>query len=557
MIGLSPNPRRRRYREVVSALSRHGLGAFVNQAGLGRAVPFHWGLLGHAKRETPYTTAEHIRMAMEDLGTTAIKLGQILSTRPDFVAPEYITEFEKLRDRLPPVPAEAIVATIERELGGKIDDLFAEFDREPLATASIGQVHGAVLRDGKRVVVKVQKPGVAATVAEDLAILADVARRVTSAQFAFASFYDLEAIVDDFSWTLRSELDYIREGHNADRLREILKDHPAIAVPVVYWDLTTKTVLVMERLDGTRLAATLDIPTGVDPTELARVGAGALLAQIFEAGFFHADPHPGNFLMLPDGRLALLDFGMVGVLDDELKFQLMLLLNAVVRQDAAAATAALESLGVLRSSASRAAVGRELQHILDSYYGLTIAEVDVSAFLRDLLGVIRRNHLQLPTELALVLKTIAMSEALWRRLDPDFNIALVAEPFAKRARSRRSSVRAMRKRMVDAGKQSAVAAVALPGQVGRIASRLDRGEFEIALRHRDLDESLDRLSAIVSRLATAILASSFIVGLAIIGAAEEPPGWGIIAPVWFVAGIAAATGLVARFVMLGRRKNRH
>jgi ubiquinone biosynthesis protein len=555
MMSFGRNARRHRYREIASALSRHGLGAFVNETGIGWAVPFQRGLLGHAKRDTPYTTAEHVRLAMEDLGTTAIKLGQILSTRPDFVAPEYIAEFEKLRDRVPPVPAEAIIAIVERELGGKIADLFAEFETEPLAAASIGQVHGALLHGGKRVVVKVQKPGVADTVAQDLSILADLARRVAGAQFA--SFYDLEAIVDDFSWTLRSELDYIREGHNADRLREILAGRPGIVVPAVHWALTTRSVLVMERVDGVRLTTPLEIPAGVDPAGLARTGAEALLTQIFEAGFFHADPHPGNFLIMEDGRLALLDFGMVGYLDDELKYQLLLLLDASVRQDAADATWALESLGVLRTAASRASVRRDLQHLLDSYYGLSLREVDVSAFLRDLLGVIRRNHLQLPTELALVLKTIAMSEALWRRLDPGFNIALVAEPFAKHARSPRASLRVMRRRMVDAGKQSAVAAAALPGQVGRITSRLDRGELEVALRHRDLDEYLDRVSDIVGRLATAILASSFIVGLAIIGAAEEPPGWGVIAPVCFVTGVIAAAGLVARFVMLGRRRPRH
>ena len=555
MLGLGSNPRRHRYREIVSALSRHGLGAFVNEAGIGWAVPFQRGLLGHARRDTPYTTAEHLRLAMEDLGTTAIKLGQILSTRPDFVPPEYVAEFEKLRDHVPPVPAEAIVAIVERELGGKVADLFAEFEYEPLAAASIGQVHGAVLHDGSRVVVKVQKPGVADTIGQDLSILADLARRATGRQIA--SFYDLEAIVSDFAWTLRSELDYIREGRNADRLREILANHPALVVPAIRWELTTECVLVMERLDGARLTDSLGFPAGVEPKALAKAGAEGLLTQVFEAGFFHADPHPGNFLIMPDGRLALLDFGMIGYLDDELKYQLMQLLDAAVRQDAADATNALESLGVLRTAASRESVRRDLQHLFDSYYGLPLSQVDISRFLSDLLGAFRRNHLQLPTGLALVLKTTAMSESLWRRLDPDFNFALVAEPFAKRARSTRSSVRVFRRQVADATRQSAVATMSLPGQVGRIASRLDRGELEIALRHRDLDEYLDRVSSIIGRLASAILASSLIVGLAIIGVAEEPPGWGVIAPAWFAGGSIAAAGLVVRFVLLGRRRVRH
>ncbi|MBA4180585.1 MAG: 2-polyprenylphenol hydroxylase [Anaerolinea sp.] len=555
VIGLRANPRRRRYREILSALSRHGLGAFVNEAGWGRLVPFQWGLMGHARRDSRYTTAEHIRLAMEELGTTAIKLGQILSTRPDFVAPDYIAEFEKLRDRVPAVPADAIIAIIERELGGDVADLFLEFEHEPLAAASIGQVHGAVLLDGTRVVVKVQKPGVAATVFQDLAILGDLARRASGGQLA--SSYDLEALVDDFAWTLRCELDYIREGRNADRLRVILASNPALVVPAIRWQLTTENVLVMERMEGVRLAGSLELPPGANPRALAKAGAEGLLTQVFEAGFFHADPHPGNFLVTPDGRLAILDFGMVGYLDDQLKFQLMQLLDACVRQDATAAVYALETLGVLRTAASRETVRRDLQHLLDSYYGLTLSQVDFSRFLSDLLSTFRRNHLQLPTGLALMLKTTAMSESLWRRLDPDFNFALVAEPFAKRARSRRSSAGALRHQLTGAARQSAIAAMSLPGQVGRIASRLDRGELEIALRHRDLDEYLDRVGGMVARLGTAIVASSLMVGVAIIGAAEDPPGWGVIAPLWFAGGTIAIIGLAARSLLFRRRRNRH
>lgn len=554
MIGFGTNARRRRYREILSALSRHGLGVLINGAGIGRLLPLHRGLLGHTRRETPYTTAEHVRLAMEELGTTAIKLGQILSTRPDLIPPEYVAEFAKLQERVSPVAVDGIIAVVERELGSPVEELFAEFETQPLAVASIGQVHGAVLRDGTRVVVKVQKPGVAERVAEDLAILADLARRASGA--SFASFYDLEALVDDFAWTLRSELNYVREGRNADRLREILRGLAAIVVPEVHWGLTTGAVLVMERIDGTPIADRTALSRNGEPRALARAGVEALLTQVFEAGFFHADPHPGNFLVTPSGRLALLDFGMVGYLDDELRFRLLQLLDSAVRQDAGDAADALESLGVLRSSAARDSIRRDLQHLLDGYYGLSLDELDVSVFLSDLLAVVRRNRLQLPTELTLVLKTVAMSESLWRQLDPELNLALVAEPFVKRANSPRTALKLWRRRMADAGRQSTVAAVALPGQVSRIAARLDRGELEIALRHRDLDDALDRFSETIARLATAILASSFVIGLAIIGVAEDPPGWGLFAPVWFAGGVVAAAGLVIRFAMLGRRRTR-
>ena len=416
-VGLPSSDKRRRYREVASILSRHGLGVVTTGVGIGRVVPFHWGLLGHARRDMPYTTAEHMRLALEELGTTAIKLGQILSTRPDLIPADVVAEFEKLRDRVPPVPTEAIIATIERELCCSAQELFREFDPVPLAAASIGQVHAATLADGTHVVVKVRKPGVSETVNVDLAILADLAKR-DARQELLAENYDLEALVDDFSWTLRSELDYVREGRNADRLREIFGDDPRVVIPTIHWQWTTSSVLVMDRVDGIRIGD-LDLldDAGLDRSVLARTSAELLMAQVFESGFFHADPHPGNFLVLEDGRIAMLDFGMVGQLDEELRHLFWQLLIATVRQDAAAVTDGLEALGVLRSPAARDAVRRDLHHLLERYYGVSVDQFDMTDYINDLLSIVRRQRLQLPAELALLLKTLAMSEGLWQLLD--------------------------------------------------------------------------------------------------------------------------------------------
>jgi len=556
-LGFPSAEKRHRYREVASILSRHGLGVLTTGVGLGRMLPFHHGLLGHTRRDEPYSTAEHIRLALEELGTTAIKLGQILSTRPDLVPAEFMQEFEKLRDRVPPVPTEAIVAIIEEELCCKAQEIFREFDPVPLAAASIGQVHAATLADGTRVAVKVRKPGVSETVAVDLAILADLGRRAARQELV-SERYDIEALISDFSWTLRSELDYVREGRNADRLRDILADDPRVVIPKIHWRLTTDAVLVMERLDGIRIGdiALLD-EAGIDRKEVARISAETFMLQVFHSGFFHADPHPGNFLVLEDGRVGMLDFGMVGRLDEELRHTFWQLLIATIRQDPAAVTDGLEAMGVLRSPAARDAVRRDMHHLLERYYGLSIDQFDISAYVEDLLGIVRRHGLQLPAELALVLKTVAMSEGLWQQLDPSFNAAMVAEPFVERAAVEMYSPRSWGKRIVRAGGDTVELGAYLPGQLRRIATRLDRGEFEVTLRHRDLDESLNRMSSMVTRLSTAIVAAAFIMGLPVLATAYEPPGWRFIAPIWFVAGIAVVLGLIVRLAIAGRRPRRH
>ena len=557
MLGLPSGAKRRRYQEIGSALTRHGMGVLTNQLGLGWLVPFQWGLMGHARRKEPYSTGEHLRLALEDLGTTAIKLGQIASTRPDIVPPQIGAELEKLRDRVPSVPTEAIVQIIEQELGCPIDEVFADFERVPLAAASIGQVHAAALLDGTQVVVKVRKPGVAETVAADLAILADLARRAAQSE-RFRGRYDFEALADEFAWTLRSELDYLREGQNADRLREILADDLRVVIPVIHWRYTTSAVLVMERIEGTRISDVIADENRREESgeELARTSAEVLMKQVFDAGFFHADPHPGNFLVLDDGRIALLDFGMVGELDEEMSRALLRLLRAIVRQDPNGVADCLDRIGVLRLPSDRDAVRREARHLIQQYHGLSVDEFAITDYLNDVMAVIRRHELQLPSDLALVLKTVAMSEGLWRQLDPHFNAVRTAEPFVKSATLRMYGPSVFADRAKDFGSEILDLGAHLPGQVRRIATRLDRGEFELALRHRDLDETIDRLSGMVTRLSTAIVAAALLLGLPSLAAIHEPPGWHIIAPVWFFAGSAVAAGLILRLIWAGRKKNR-
>ena len=556
MLGLPSSAKRRRYREIASALSRHGMGVMSNELRLGWLIPFQRGLFGHEKRTEPYTTGEHLRLALEDLGTAAIKLGQIASTRPDLVPPQISLELEKLRDRVPPVPTEAIIQIIEEELGRPLDDVFASFDRVPLAAASIGQVHAAVLHDGTQVVVKVRKPAVAETVAADLAILSDLARRAAQSE-RLRGRYDFEALADDFAWTLSNELDYTREGKNADRLREILADDARVVIPEIHWQFTTRGVLVMQRIKGTRISDFIadEAKLKASGRDLAQTSADILMKQVFDAGFFHADPHPGNFLVMDDGRIALLDFGMVGELDEHLSRALLRLLRSIVQQDPDGVADCLDRIGVLKLPSDRDIVRVEARRLIQKYYGLAVDEFAITDYLNDVMALVRRHELQLPAELALVLKTVAMSEGLWQQLDPQFNAIRTAEPFVKSATLRMYGPGVIAERAREAGSELLELGAHMPGQIRRIAARLDRGEFELALRHRDLDETIDRLSAMVSRISTAIVAAALILGLPWVASIHEPPGWHIIAPVWFFAGSIAAAGLVLRLIWAGRKKS--
>jgi ubiquinone biosynthesis protein len=500
-------------------------------------------LLGHARRDHPYSTAEHVRLALEELGTTAIKLGQILSTRPDLVPPELETELERLRDRLPPVATEAIVSVVEREMGTPISAAFERFDPAPIASASIGQVHGASLRDGTSIVVKVRKPGVVEVVNADLAIVADLAHRIALAETARG--YDVVALADDFAWTLRSELDYTREAQNAERLRTILAEDPRIVVPEIHQGLSTGAVLVMERIEGVGIGDLQGLDSlGVDRTELARVSAEALMTQVFGAGFFHADPHPGNFLVLDDGRIAMLDFGMVGRLDDDNKRALVGLLLAMTRQDADMMVGAMEALGVVQDPSARTAVRRDVRRLLDDYYGLSVDRFDLSAYLKDVLAIVRRNHLQLPTDLALVLKTIGMSEGLWRRLDPSFNATVVVERFVREHALEMASPAAMVRRSLRAIVTSLERGASVASPFGGATGAKASGANTVARSVRTGS----------SRIATAVVAASLMVSAAILATVYRPPGWSILGPLWFFgAGVIVAALLISLRISRHRR----
>jgi ubiquinone biosynthesis protein len=467
----------------------------------------------------------HLRLTLEELGTTFIKLGQILSTRADLLPPEYLVQLRKLQDSAPPVPFEAIQQTIVAELGQSIEKLFAEFDPMPLAAASIGQAHAATLWDGTEVVVKVRRPGVVEQVNEDLEILKELAA-TASRHWDFADSYDLIGLVEEFSQTLRSELDYIREGHSAEHFAANFAADPHVHIPRVFWDATTGRVLTLERIRGVKIndLAALD-HQGTDRPWLAHYATNIVLKMVCEDGFFHADPHPGNFFIEPNGTIGLIDFGMVGELDERTQELLAELLIVINREDADRLVDVFLDLGVTRKRIDRASVRRDIDHLLSNYWGLPLGDLKVTALLNDIYSVMRRHHLHLPPNLALLLKTVIMIEGLGVNLDPDFRLTNSLTPYTERLVLRQYSpsrwVRGFGRASLDLAKLAAE----LPQHLRRIVTEAENGNLQIGMRPEGFDSVINRLERIANRIVLGVIAAAFINGLAVLVSVYKPPGW--------------------------------
>lgn len=542
-LSVQKGARAKRYRQIAHVLARHGLGYLAAVMGLGRFLPLRGGLSGRAHSNGAHTPPEHVRMALEELGATFIKLGQILSTRADLLPPAYIAELSKLQDAAPEVSWDIVQDLLTTELGRPIQELFASFDPQPLAAASIGQAHAAVLLDGTEVVVKIRRPGVVEQVENDLDILQDLAA-AASRRWQFASQYDLPGLAREFAQTLRAELDYISEGHNAERFAENFAGDRGVHIPRIFWETTTSRVLTLERIRGIKIS-NLDAldAAGINRRALAERAANVVLKMVFEDGFFHADPHPGNFFIEPGGCIGLIDFGMVGVVDERTQEQLAEVLLAVTSQDADTMVDTLMELGVASWGFDRNLLRQDLEHIVARYYGIELGEIKIGELLSAVLEMVRRHHLQLPSNLALLVKTLVMNEGLGVQLDPSFNLATLLAPYAKWLMIRYYSPILWARRLGEAGLDTARLAVELPQQVRRIVKEVERGGLQVGMRPEGFEQVVRRFERLANRIVLGIIAAAFINGLAILLSVYRIPGWEQWVAVLFATGFVAAVAL--------------
>ena len=484
-------------------------------------------------------------MALEELGATFIKLGQVSSTRGDLVPAAYQMEFAKLQDQAPPVPADAIEEVIIAELGIELSKAFSSFDSTPIAAASIGQAHAATLLDGSDVVVKIRRPGVVEQVREDLEILHGLAVAATR-RWESAEQYDLIGLSDEFARTTEAELDYLREARNAERFAKNFAGDPSVQIPSIHWDHTTSRVMTMERIHGAKVS---DIQSpdrqDFDRKTLAEHLVQLNLRMVFDHGLFHADPHPGNFFVEPTGRIGLIDFGMVGAIDDRAREQLSTLFMAVAGQDPDRLVDAFLDLGLARRPIDRTRLQRDLSDVVAKYYGKPLGELGVGGLLAHIQNTFRTHYLQFPTNLALLTKTWIMLEGLVTKLDPACSMAEQFVPYVKRLIQDQYSTSVWLKRIQDASTDAIRLGTELPRQAHRLLGQLERGTLEINARPIGFERILERLDTLATRVTVSVIAGAFINALAVLTLYYHPAGWQAWVGLSFAFGVAAATALGA------------
>ena len=542
-----------RYRQIVGILAEEGFDNALDWTGLRRFAPVKGRLRGVAG-DGPETVPSRLRHTLERLGPTFVKIGQAASTRSDILPEDICEELGKLQDQVAPFPSEEAVALVEEELGAPIGDLFAEFDREPLASASIGQVHAAVLFDGTAVVVKVQRPGVRKTVETDLDIL------LTQARFAqdhseLGDTYDLVEIVSELADAVNNELDYVLEGRNADRLRLAFEDDETVVFPMVHWEYTTTRVLVLERVVGIPFnRPDLLDEAGMDRPQLAKRGIYCYLEQIFQHGFYQADPHPGNLFAVADGRVAFTDFGRVGTVSRVARDQLADLFIAIVDNDVSLAVDTLVDGAGSPGDMDVASLEREVSKLISKYYNRALDEVRVGELMTEVLDLTRKHHLMMSGELAMLLTTLVVLEGLGTQLDPGFDFVAVTTPFARKIATERYEPRVMAQSFASAFRRSGRLLTELPDLLARLMKRASQGEFRVAIKPTGFDPYVSRIEELGNRLAFAMVVSAFVVGLSLLLSRTEIP----MAFVWAARLLWAAAMLVGSWffvsILYGRYK---
>lgn len=502
----------RRTRHITRVLVGHGLVSLADQAGLRRFVP---RFRRPAPNGAPLTQAQRVRLALGELGATFIKLGQTLSTRADLLPAEFVAELSKLQDSAPPVPFEDVLRVVSEDLGTTSEPPFAALDPTPIASASIGQVHAAVLRDGTQVVVKVRRPGVVEQVELDLEILRNI---VEWAQLhtPIGRDYALRPLADEFAYTLRNELDYRREAQNATRMRRAFEGDHSVWIPRVYESLSTRRVLTLERVGGVKIT---DVETidrlGIPRRAIAENAVRMFLRQLLEIGFFHADPHPGNFFVQPDGSLAIVDFGMVGRVSEATREHLLRAGLAAMQQDAEELAEQLYALGVAGRRAHPGAFQKDLDHVIGRYGGLSLRELSAATVIDELAHIAFRHKLQLPSELALLFRVVTMSEGVGLSLDPEFRYLDYASPIIRRAWQRSHSLHSSAVRAGRAAMDAMDLGAELPRRTAHLLARLERGEIQLSVHHQGLEAFAREFHRMTNRLALSVILAASVVALGI------------------------------------------
>lgn len=515
-----------RYRDIATAFTKNGFGYFVRELGLDRVFSLPRRLLVNRDQNLEdKTVGERIRQFLEDLGPTFIKVGQLASTRPDLIPKDIRMELSKLQDHISPVPFEQVRKIIEDELEGEMEELFYSFEESPLGVASIGQVHEAVLPTGEKVAVKVQRPNVGKQVHIDLEILHEMAERAEK-RLDWAKRYQVVDVVEEFKKSITSELDYEHEGRNADLMAKQFEDDPQVYIPEIYWDYTTKKVLTMEYVEGIKLNDQEGLAQAqCDNKWLAEKLVQAIFYQMFEDGYFHADPHIGNFFALPEENgIAFMDFGLVGRLSKDMQRNLASIVIAMTSQDTKKMARAMKRMGVVPADIDEHEWEGDVDQFLIKYYDVPFSEISLGQSITDMFQIAHKHQIEVPSDFTLIGKTMLTLEGVVAQLDPDFSIITAAEPFGRKLIRDKYHPKRFAKEIYDQVDEYADVIEEMPEIVRELTALAKERKIPVELRIPALNyilSKMDRVSNLLSfsiiLLAFSLIMTGIIIGSAIAG----------------------------------------
>lgn len=541
-----------RLHDIAAVLIRYGFGDLVRRTGLagvlertGRAL--HWHVSDELARLEP---PARVRRVLEELGPSFVKLGQILSTRVDLFSPEWITEFSKLQDSAIALPFSELRAQLTEDLGEPPENIFPRLETQALAAASLAQVHRAWLSDGTPVVLKIRRPGIRPLVEADLRLLKRLAEIVES-EAPDLRRYRPKEVVRQFTLSLRRELDFSAEGRSAERIAANFEAQADIVIPRIYWEWTCERLNVQDYIDGIpgRDTVALDA-SGLDRVLLAQRGSDAVLKMILEDGFFHADLHPGNIYFLPDNQIAFIDFGMVGRISEERRYQIAILLHGLVSHDAEIVSEILLDWSD-NTDADSSVLQNEIDAFVDQYHGVQLRKIDIARMLSELLAILRDHGLTLPPDLALLIKAFITLEGLGRQLNPAFDMMKSSSPMIKRAMKAHTAPDALAKRGWRALLDSVSLITSLPKDLSRLLRIARRGKIQLQVELLPLKHFSDKIDRAASRLALSVITAALIIGSAIVHNAESNSSSGL-STLGLLGFIAAASGGVWVLISIWR-----
>jgi ubiquinone biosynthesis protein len=504
-----------RYREIIAVLIKYGFGEIVGRLNLYAAYRISRKFL---RRTPPPATsyAVRIRLALEELGPTFVKLGQALSMRPFLIPQELVVELSRLQDEVDPIPSDQALKLIEENLGQNIPEAFKSLDPLPVASASLSQVHHGVLRDGTPVVVKIQRPHLKRIIDSDMTILRDIANLLIK-HVPESIQYDPVGIIDELARMTRKEINFLYEARNIESFARNFKDDPRIFVPRVFWKHTTRCMIVMDRVEGIKINDVEALAkAGVDVSEICRIGGDMVFKMVFDHGFFHADPHPGNLFVTRAGIIAPVDYGMMGVLSTTQLNQLADILASVVSNDPAMVVYAFLKAQALPEDANLTAIEADINEMITRYHKIPLAQIDMGTITDEFFDIVRRHKIRVQSEFMTFMKALVTYEEVARKLDPNYDFIKSAEPYVRKLAVKRFKPSRIARDLRIAFSQMHDLLVKFPLELQQFMSKLNKGKLKVGLDVQGLEILILELDRSSNRLAFAIIIAAIIVGSSLI-----------------------------------------